>query len=222
MRIIVGVALLLAALPLAAQENRASFALGPERYALEAEPGFCLAERGDLQLWDTWNRLMGDTEGRFEPKAVFLDCVTLNAIREGAQPHDFALRLVGVALGGGDPLPATDAARVQFEFVRSMFRMMERRPGSVTGMPVQDIVADIAEDRGLIAQCARPRAGSQSVGIDLCFAEPDGDDPMQGGVAVRPVGNRFVAGAALTRPGNGDSPGFDAGEALLDGLAKDR
>lgn len=220
MRIILGFALLLSlTLPAAVQAGGTVVTIGGEDYALDAGPGFCAAAQGDLERWSTWERLMSDTHRRFETKAVFLDCLSLRAIREGAQPDNFALRVVGTALGGGEPLPATNATRMQFDLFRGVFRMMEQRPDAVKGVPVKEIVHDIAEERGLVVGCARPRTGRASAGLDLCFSEPDGSGAMRGGVSVRPIGGRFVAGAALNRPGEGEGPGFEAAESLLDGLA---
>ncbi|ANK79658.1 MAG: hypothetical protein TEF_01760 [Rhizobiales bacterium NRL2] len=207
------------AAPALTQERRAAFTLGGQGYAIDAGPGFCRAEAEELERWALWPRMMAGTERRFEPRAVFLDCVALNAIRAGAQPENFAMRLAGTLLGGGEPLPARQSARVQFDMFRGMFRMMQDRPGSVTGVPVEEIVQGAAEERGLIVECVHPRASAGSVGLDICLAEPDGSDPMQGGLAVRPVGERFLAVAALGRPGMADGPGFDEAETMLEGLS---
>lgn len=208
------------ALPALAQERRAAIALGGQDYAIDAGPGFCRAGADELDRWALWDRMIAGTERQFEPRAVFLDCVALNAIRAGAQPENFAMRLAGVLLGGGEPLPAQQSARVQFDMFRGMFRMMQDRPGSVTGVPVEEIVRGSAEERGLIVECVRPRASAGSVGLDICLAEPDGADPMRGGLAVRPVGERFLAVAALGSPGTPDRPGFDEAETMLEGLVR--
>ena len=201
-----------------ASDGMSTFEVNGRGYGVPVADGFC-----DVTDSEAVGRALArpSTAGirRFiDVKVLQVDCDAAGRLDDPAILDDLRLRIWGVVAREGQPYVATGQNLLQFEMMRSLFASLQTPgKGEVRNALVERMLAGAA-GKGLRPLCAVTDANEAAVGGKLCLEFPGNQLIRSGDFAgsVRIVNGRFLTAVSLLLPsGDGDWPGFEDAEAML-------